>query len=372
MTSDAGGGGRSVETTAAPKVQQLTSEYFKSILAAGPTLEHVAKAKVTMEAEDPETRNLAAEYWPLLWNSYKERTTTKDRYIVRCFFGQYAAWYIILFSDGALDYDYPVEIASRVTAEWDRLLSETSAAINELAMIRGRQKGVISARLFTQQKGVISARLFTLLHTLFSAADVAMSPGKQGPAAMDDRLDETLEHVQANVEETIRKIRDLPIQADRRVAQQRYLIGMLPGLMIVAAMIVATRWLHPLGVTISYLRVVLGGGALGALLSVLVRTTSAQLSKSLQVDTQAGTPLIVSAGAFRPIVGALLALTVYVLIEAGLIPIKIPPEPQDLWFVSAISFLAGFTERFAQDALVNTSRATFGSGSTEELRDLPS
>jgi hypothetical protein len=196
----------------------------------------------------------------------------------------------------------------------------------------------------------------------------------EGSAATDDRLDETLEYVQDNVKETTQNIRDLAIQADRRGSQQRYLIGMLPGLMIVAAMIVATRWLHPLGVTISYLRVVLGGGALGAVLSVLVRTTSAQPSKSLQIDidTQAGTPLIVSAGAFRPIVGALLGLAVYVLIEAGLIPIKIPGQPQDLWFVSAISFLAGFTERFAQDALVNTSRATFGSASTKEPPESPS
>jgi hypothetical protein len=242
-------------------------------------------------------------------------------------------------------------------------------------MIRGRQKGVIPARqftrqegvvsagLFTQQKGVISARLFTLLHTLFSVADVAMSPG--------DRLDKTLKHVQSNVNDTIREIRDLARQADRRFAQQWYLIGMLPGLAIVAIMIWAIRWLHPLGVTISYLRVVVGGGALGALLSVLVRTTSAQLSSSLQVDTQAGRSLIVSAGAFRPIVGALLALAVYVLIEGGLIPIKIPSDYHDLWFVSGISFLAGFTERFAQDALVNTSRATFGSASTKEPPESP-
>lgn len=360
MTSGAGSGGGSLATTAAPKGQPLTPDYFESILAAGPTLEHVANAKIVMDTEDPETRNLAAEYWPLLLNRYKKRETTKDRYIVRCSFGQHAAWYIILFSDGVLDYYYPAEIASQATAKWDRLVGETSAAINELAMIRGRQKGVISARLFT------------LLHTLFSVADMAMSPGKQDPAATGDRLDKTLKNVQSNVKDTIREIRDLARQADPRFAQQWYLIGMLPGLTIVAIMIWAIRWLHPLGVTISYLRVVVGGGALGALLSVLVRTTSAQLSSSLQVDTQAGRPLIVSAGAFRPIVGALLALAVYVLIEGGLIPIKIPPDYHDLWFVSGISFLAGFTERFAQDALVNTSRATFGSGRAEEPPDLPS
>jgi hypothetical protein len=353
MTSNADRGKGSLETTAAPEAPQSTSEYFDSILAADPTLEHVAKVKILMDAKDPVTRNLAIKYWSRLWDSYRKGKITKHRYIVRCFFGQHAAWGIILFSDGVLDYYYPVEIASRVGAEWDRLFSETSAAINEVAMVKGRQKRVISARLFAS------------LHTLFLATDVAESLRKQDSAATDGRLDETLKHVQKNVDETTQNIRDLAIQTDQRGCQQRYLIGMIPGLMIVAALIVAAKWLLSLRVNISYLRVVLGGGALGALLSVLVRTTSAQLSESLQVDTQAGTPLIVSAGAFRPIVGALLALAVYVLIEAGLIPIKIPPIPQDLWFVAAISFLAGFTERFAQDALVNTSRATFGSGPTK-------
>jgi hypothetical protein len=347
MASDAGSDEGSVTTTATLKGQPLTPDYFKSILAAGPTLEHLAKARIAMDAEDPETRKLAAKYWPLLWKRYKKRRPIRHRRIVRCFFGQHAAWGIILFSDGMLDYDYPVEIASLVSAEWGGLVSETSATINEIAMaVRGRQKRVISARLFG------------LLHTLFLAIE--------GSAATDDHLDETLKNVQANVEETTRNIRDHALQADSRVAQQQYLIGMFLGLIIVAAMIFATRWLLPLGVTIKYLRVVLGGGALGALLSVLVRTTSAQFSSSLQVDTQAGRPLIVSAGAFRPIVGALLALAVYVLIEGGLIPIKIPSDYHDLWFVSGISFLAGFTERFAQDALVNTSRATFGSGGTTE------
>lgn len=244
-----------------------------------------------------------------------------------------------------------------VAAKWERLVSECCAAIDEVAMVGGRR-----------QKRVICARLFALLHTLFSAIDVAVSLHKQGSGMTNDRLDKTLTYVQKNIEGTSRSIRDLALQTDRRVAQQQYLIGMLPGLIIVAAMIFATGSL-PLKVNISCLQIVLGAGALGALLSVLVRTTSAQLSKSLRVDTQAGTSLVVSAGAFRPIVGALLALAVYVLIEAGLIPIKIPPVPQDLWFITAISFLAGFTERFAQDALVSTSRTTFGIGRVKKTPD---
>src|SRR5205085_3700133 len=130
MASDAGSGEGSVATTATLKGQPLTLDYFKSILAAGPTLEHLAKARIAMDAEDPETRKLAAKYWPLLWKRYKKRRPIRHRRIVRCFFGQHAAWGIILFSDGVLDYDYPVEIASLVSAKWGGLVSETSVTIN--------------------------------------------------------------------------------------------------------------------------------------------------------------------------------------------------------------------------------------------------
>jgi len=159
-----------------------------------------------------------------------------------------------------------------VAAKWERLVSECCAAIDEVAIVGGRR-----------QKRVICARLFALLHALFSAIDVAVSLHKQGSGMTNDRLDKTLTYVQKNIEGTSRSIRDLALQTDRRVAQQQYLIGMLPGLIIVAAMIFATGSL-PLKVNISCLQIVLGAGALGALLSVLVRTTSAQLSKSLRVE----------------------------------------------------------------------------------------
>ena len=327
----------------------LTKEYFDAILKDEVTIDDVARTRLMLYSTDTAARNLANNYWPAVRQRYF-RGARGTYYI-----GHYAPWGIVLHADGHLDYEYPVEIASLVDAKWEILVHECSEAIEEAAkVLQGRQRQLHCLRLFAQ------------LHALFSAIDsVVNQPDSQ---VLFKRLEDTLKYADKKIEELSRSLRDLAAQTDRRVAQQWYLIGMLPGLGVVALMILAASKL-PHVVSNADLEVALSGGAVGALLSVLGRTTRAQFSKTLQVDTQAGTPLIVSAGAFRPIVGALVALVIYVLIEAGLLPIKIPDYPQSLFFIPAISFLAGFSERLAQDALVSTSVGTFGIGRTKKNSD---
>jgi hypothetical protein len=330
---------------------RVTEEYFQSIIEADATIDHVARTRVLLDSDDAATRALAAKYWPIIWKKYFREGRQASTY----YFGHHAAWGIVLRTDGSVDYEYPIEIASLVTAKWEMLVHECSAAIDEAArVLKGRQRKIHTVRLFAQ------------LHTLFSAIDAVVDrPDSQTVAK---RLEETLTYTGEKIEELSQSVRSIAVQTDRRVAQQEYLLGMLPGLIIVGGLVFAASKL-PHAVSNIDLEVALAGGALGALLSVMGRTTSAQFSKSLRVDTQAGAPLIISAGAFRPIVGALLALVVYVLIEAGLLPIKIPAYPQSLFFIPAISFLAGFSERLAQDALVRTSRSTFGFGHAEQHHD---
>lgn len=370
----AGSGSHAVANLSASRVPEpqetsgySDSEYFESITRADVTLEQVIRTKILMEAGSKETRQLAISAYPAIWERYKTSHTNPYRNIISYSFGQ-AAWGIVLFSDGQIDYEYPILISSKVTVKWDHLVRECTEAIAEAAMVlRGKQKRLICARLYAQ------------LHTLLSATDMVLLPlvgpdpfsyrvKSGGPA----RLDRMYNPIAEKIKSIRQSVDDLAVQTDRRIAQQQYLIGMIPGLVIVVALIFGAYQLRlPFYSLASVphtfdLGFVLGGGALGALLSVLGRTTSAQLSKSLQVDTQAGAALIISAGAFRPLVGALLAVSLYLLIGSGLLPIKIPSGPQSLFFISAISLLAGFSERLAQDALVRTSRSIFRSGRTEK------
>jgi hypothetical protein len=339
---------------------EFGEDYFRSLMSSDVTLAQLIMVETLKHSGGSETSNLATRFYPELWVRYKDAQTGPNRLIVSFSSGLNVPWAIVLFSNGELDYEYQYEYFTEAPDAWNQLVYECAEGITEVEMVlRGKQKKLLSARLYTQ------------LRTLFSAIEVFLTeaPGQGGA-----RIDETLNSTKGKIAEINRSIRDLAVQTENRLAQQTYLMGMIPGLIIVGLLIWAVtvlglRPISPLGLPNTLdLQYVLGGGALGALLSVLGRTTSAQLSKSLRVDTQAGTPLVVSAGAFRPILGALLALSVYVLIGSGLLPIRIPTSPsQSLFFIFAISLLAGFSERLAQDALVSTSRGIFRSSRSDKL-----
>jgi len=53
-------------------------------------------------------------------------------------------------------------------------------------------------------------------------------------------------------------------------------------------------------------------------------------------------------GVFKPIVGTCFALFVYAFLNSGLIPISSQPQ-SSAYFFMALSFVAGFSERFARD-----------------------
>jgi hypothetical protein len=80
-------------------------------------------------------------------------------------------------------------------------------------------------------------------------------------------------------------------------------------------------------------------------------------NQPLQIDYHAGKSLMVFAGVFRPLIGALFGLIFFVLLNAGILQAVSLPEERDkfLYFVAAITFLAGFSERRAQDILVRGS-----------------
>jgi hypothetical protein len=325
------------EPGARPK--SITKGYFEAMLRSGPELADVATAKILLESEDPEIRDLAAEYYPKLWKAYKSKTAD----IRTFFFGQHTPWGIVLCWDGHFDYDYRVEIAGMVPAAWERQLQECATAINNV-------QGIFRQN----QKQVILGQLITLVQMLFTAVDAVVSnPESQ---AVRGRLDESVTFVEERRSEIDKSIRSLALQKDQRSAQQAYLFGMLPGLALIGALLVPIMIYTGIGRAVE---ITLGAGALGAILSVLTRVTRAQTESSLDIDYQVGKALIFFAGFFRPIVGALLAGALYVLINAGLVPLRIPGQPETEFFFAAIAFLAGFSERLAQDTLVSTSRATF-------------
>jgi hypothetical protein len=159
----------------------------------------------------------------------------------------------------------------------------------------------------------------------------------------------------------LRTLADRIDQFSRRAAQILYVRGMYLGIFSVLALVAvyvyaifrisATRhWTSEARLLWHLIAIAVASGALGAVVSVMLRVSNRPLS----IAYSAGRGLIWLAGCFRPIVGAIFGLVFYVLINAGLL--QVLAAPRDIgsraFFVAAICFAAGFSERRAQDVIV--------------------
>jgi hypothetical protein len=95
------------------------------------------------------------------------------------------------------------------------------------------------------------------------------------------------------------------------------------------------------------------GGAMGAVLSVLQR-----MGRGLNLGPEGEKESFKQQGLFRSVIGAVLGTASFVLLKRGLVSLTTPPGSADhVLYFGGIAFLAGFSERFAQDMLVPPAKA---------------
>jgi hypothetical protein len=192
----------------------------------------------------------------------------------------------------------------------------------------------------TFEVGTVANRLFRVAADALSTVD---SPQPVAPPKeVIDQLHKEL--VDASDYYALRVGRD---------AQGKYLAGLGAGTLVVAAAIVivalAASGRAFVGLTTDGLLCGATGGALGAGLSVLTRITKGQM----KIDHHSGTNQIVTFGAVRPFIGAILGVAAYAFTGAGLLSLQSPKAGGTLWL--ALGFAAGFSERLAQDMLTSPS-----------------
>jgi hypothetical protein len=94
-------------------------------------------------------------------------------------------------------------------------------------------------------------------------------------------------------------------------------------------------------------------GMFGALVSVLTRISGS----GLDLDYRAGSRMLRVVGFARPVLGSIFASALYFATVGGIVPLKAPLEdPTRFAFFIGIGFLAGFSERYAQDMLSVTPK----------------
>lgn len=129
--------------------------------------------------------------------------------------------------------------------------------------------------------------------------------------------------------------------------------GMLAGLLLIAAMGALAAWL--LGTTDMSTHhremalLCFGAGAVGALVSTLSRMSKPDQG-SFNLDFELGRPLVRRLGVFRPFVGAIFGVALFLLLASGLLDFKPNPSAEPYYYGIA-AFLAGFSERFATGML---------------------
>lgn len=170
---------------------------------------------------------------------------------------------------------------------------------------------------------------------------------------LKDRLDEAEEFM---------------LRCATRRAQSKYLKGMLAGTVAIGAVIaavtvalMATGDLTRLG---GQLLLVATAGMVGAVVSVLWRMTSGSFRMNLPTldhDMQ-GTDLRLMA-ALRPVIGLVFALGAIVLVMGELIPLDQQDGSSQSALFAGIGFLAGFSERLAQDMFARSGQGLAGAES---------
>ena len=89
-------------------------------------------------------------------------------------------------------------------------------------------------------------------------------------------------------------------------------------------------------------------GAVGAMVSVMWRMSHDNLS----LNYEAGRRNLMLLGAFRPVIGMVFGLFSYVVFASGLFHVEAAGNgTQQFFFYCALAFIAGFSERYAQDML---------------------
>jgi hypothetical protein len=197
--------------------------------------------------------------------------------------------------------------------------------------------------LTPQPRKICMRLIFGVITTLLGTLDHRKAEGLPGPLFGRDVLE-----VQC-LERELREAEHYYVRAAQRQAQLEYLVGMM-GFLILggAALAVVGLGTDVLGdrITVSVI-----GGAVGAVVSVMNRMTNGRLS----LRPESGKKVIRTLGFIRPVIGAVFGAVAFLFLAGGIVNVLDPPRGANLAFFAGLGFVAGFSERFAQDAIASVA-----------------
>ena len=192
---------------------------------------------------------------------------------------------------------------------------------------------------------------------LLSLADEASGP--ENPRALNKAL--------AEEKARIDKVETYYKEAANGQAQIVYFAGMATVAVLVSVLgglaLLVHNETYQVGV------VALIAGALGAVVSVIQRITNS----TFPVDYDIGRPYAFFLGGLRPLIGGTLAIAITYVFESGILhlPIANASVHDEHLALVVVGFLAGFSERWAQDTLATALPAQQAATAAPPVSDPP-
>jgi hypothetical protein len=150
-------------------------------------------------------------------------------------------------------------------------------------------------------------------------------------------------------------------RAAARTTQIFYFWGMIVGVLVISVLTTGIAFLvdfllRHAGIdvaanTFALMITAVAAGGLGACISAMWRISSGTFTS----DYEAGSTHARTIGGFRPFIGAVFGLGLYMALRAGFLP-RFQSDASDFYLAAMIAFIGGFSERLAPDVFAKVEK----------------
>ena len=238
--------------------------------------------------------------------------------------------------------DWATKRAPEIAAELHRL---DELAIRARAVLSG-----VRERICLHLVAAAAAHLLSL-------ADEAAAP--EHPRKLDELL--------AEESRRIDEVEEYYTEAANGQAQIVYVGGMVTIAALISVLGGLVLLFHHKTFQITIVALI--AGAIGAVISVIQRITN----QSFQVDYDIGRPYAFFLGGLRPLIGGAFAIAITFVFDSGILhlPTKSANLRDEHMALIVIGFLAGFSERWAQDTLATALPEVHAGGEPKPAPNKP-
>jgi hypothetical protein len=243
----------------------------------------------------------------------------------------------------------------KIALNYDSTIADPHLAL----MLRSarREERQNSALLSGKAQEIFAQSIYNVIVHLLSVLDLVSKALKENTLT-EDEVKKRLSKEGNAAEEDLKHAREFATAAARNSALSWYLWGLPFGVLLGSGLIMVINSFpyrlaeKETGEVNSQLVLCLVAGAIGAVVSVMIRIT---LDPTPDVTTERKRLVMLLAGAFRPVVGGVFGVVFFAFVMGGLLPFKPGTGDDAGLFFAGLAFLAGFSERWAQDTIVQST-----------------